>query len=208
MKKLIAIISFIAMATVAMAQSAEQIISRMEEEMNKQNVKDGFAMTIDIKVMILGTLTSRSYSVGDKIRMETTVKDSDIITWQDGKTEWTYNAEKNEIEIKNMEPKEKSESEGDAELFKGITDGYDVSIDKETATDWHIRCKKSKKNTDKDAPKKMDLVVEKGTYLPVSLSASMSGVSMTMRDFSYDVTEEQVTFNPKNYPNATIIDKR
>ena len=45
MKKLIAIISFIALATAAMAQTAEEIVSRMEAEMSKHNESEGFAMT-------------------------------------------------------------------------------------------------------------------------------------------------------------------
>ena len=208
MKKLIAIISFIAMATVAMAQTAEEIVSRMDAEMSKHDDSEGIAMTMDIKIIIIGTMSSRSYVLGDKMRVEADMKDKSIITWSDGQTEWTYDSEKNEIEITNAKPKEKSETEGDTEMFSGITDGYDVKIDKETATEWHIRCKKSKSNPDKDAPKKMDLVVAKGTYWPVSLTSSVSAATVTIRDFSYGVTEEQVTFNPKDFPNATIIDKR
>lgn len=208
MKKLIAIIGFIAMATVAMAQSAEEIVSRMDAEMSKHDESEGIIMTMDIKMIIIGTMSSKSYVLGDKMRIEANMEDKSIITWNDGKTEWTYDSEKNEIEITNAKPKEKSETDGDTKMFSGITDGYDVKIDKETATEWHIRCKKSKSNPDKDAPKKMDLVVAKGTYWPVSLTTSVTAATVTMRDISYGVTEEQVTFNPKNYPNATIIDKR
>ena len=93
-------------------------------------------------------------------------------------------------------------------MFSNVTEGYDVKIDKETPTEWHLRCKRSKSNPDKDAPKRMDLVVEKDTYWPVSLTASLKGVTMTMREISYGVTEEQVTFDPKAYPNATVVDKR
>ena len=51
MKKLIAIISFIALATAAMAQTAEEIITRMEAEMSKQDESEGTAMTMDMKRM-------------------------------------------------------------------------------------------------------------------------------------------------------------
>ena len=54
----------------------------------------------------------------------------------------------------------------------------------------------------------MNLVVAKGTYMPVSLSAKMSLVTVTLRDLSFDVTEEMVTFDPSKYPTATVIDKR
>ncbi len=208
MKKLLSIFAFIAFAAVAVAQTPEEIISRMEAEMGKHDESEGFVMTMDMKIIIVGTISSRSYVLGDKMRIEANRDGKDFITWSDGTTDWSYDSEKNEIEITNAKPREKSETEGDTKLFKGITDGYDVKIDKETATEWHIRCKRSRSNPDKDAPKRMDLVVAKGTYWPVSLSTSVTGASVTMRDISFGVTEEQVTFDSKAYPNATIVDKR
>lgn len=208
MKKLLSIIAFIAFAGVAIAQTPEEIISRMEAEMAKHDEKEGLAMTMDMKIPILGTFSSRTYTLGDKYRIEITEDGKQSITWSDGQTDWTYSSEKNEIEIKKHEVKEKTETEGDAKMFSGITDGYDVKLDKETSDSWQFLCKRSKSNPDKDAPKKMTLIVAKGTYMPISLSAKVSAITITMRDLSYGVTEEQVTFNPKNYPNATIVDKR
>lgn len=208
MKKIIAIISFIALATSAMAQTAEEIITRMDAEMSKHNESEGFAMTMDMKIIFIGTISSRSYILGDKMCIEANRDGKDFITWSDGKTEWSYDSEKNEIEITNAKPKEKSKAESDTKMFTGITDGYDVKIDKETPTEWHIRCKRSKSNPDKDAPKKMDLVVAKGTYWPVSLSTSVTAATVTMRDLSFGVTEKQVTFDEKDYPGVKIVDKR
>ena len=208
MKKLLSIIAFIAFAGVAIAQTPEEIISRMEAEMAKHDEKEGLVMTMDMKIPILGTFSSRTYTLGDKYRIEVSEDGKQSITWSDGKTDWTYSSEKNEIEIKKHEVKEKTETEGDAKMFSGITDGYDVKLDKETSDSWQFLCKRSKSNPDKDAPKKMTLIVAKGTYMPISLSAKVSAITITMRDLSYGVTEEQVTFNPKNYPNATLVDKR
>ena len=208
MKTLLSVIFFVAMAAVAVAQTPQEIVSRMEAEMDKHDESEGIAMTMDIKIIIVGTISSRSYVLGDKMRVEASRDGNQFITWSDGKTDWNYDSGKNEIEITNAKPREKSETEGDTKLFDGITDGYDVKIDKETATEWHIRCKRLKSNPDKDAPKKMDLVISKGTYWPVSLSTSVTGASVTMRNISFGATEKQVTFDAKDYPNAKIIDKR
>ena len=208
MKKLIAIISFIALATTAMAQTAEEIVSRMNAEMSKHNESEGFAITMDMKIILVGTISSRSYILGDKMRIEANKDGKDFITWSDGKTEWSYDSETNEIEITNAKPREKSDKDSNTKMFKNVTEGYDVKIDKETATEWHIRCKRSKSNPDKDAPKRMDLVVAKDTYWPVSLTTSVTAASLTMRDISYGVTEQQVTFNEKDYPGVKIVDKR
>ena len=202
MKRLFSIIAFIAMAAVAVAQTPEEIISRMEAEMAKHDEKEGLAMTLEMKIPILGTFSSRNYTLGDKYRIEVSEDGKQTITWSDGQTDWNYDSEKNQVEIKKHEVKEKTETEGDAKMFNG------VKLDKETSDTWQLLCKRSRSNPDKDAPKKMTLVVAKGTYMPVSLSASVSLMTITMRDLSYGVTEEQVTFNPKNYPNATIVDKR
>ena len=208
MKRLLAIISFIALATTAMAQTAEEIVSRMNAEISKHNESEGFAITMDMKIILVGTISSRSYILGDKMRIEANKDGKDFVTWSDGKTEWSYDSETNEIEITNAKPKEKSAKDSNTKMFKDVTEGYDVRIDKETATEWHIRCKRSKSNPDKDAPKRMDLVVAKGTYWPVSLTTSVTAASVTMRDFSFGVTEQQVTFNEKDYPGVKIVDKR
>ena len=205
LKKLFSIICFLGMAGVMVAQTPQEIISRMDAEMDKHD-KEGLIMTVDAKVPILGTMTTKTYTLGDKARVEANMMGMDVITWTDGKTAWTYNSKKNEVEISKQ--KGSPESEGDAEMFNGITDGYDVTITKETAKAWELLCKKSKSNKDKDAPKKMELVVAKGTYMPVSLKTKISGIGITMRNISFGVTEKQVTFNANDYPGATIVDKR
>ena len=110
--------------------------------------------------------------------------------------------------IRDENEKPGAGTETDAEMFSGITDDYDVSIKKETADAWHLLCKKSKNNTDKDAPKTIDLVISKKNYYPLSLSTKMSGVSMNLHGISFGVTEKQVTFNAADYPTAKIVDKR
>ena len=204
MKKLFGIMVFIVFATVAVAQTPQEIISRMEAEMEKHE-KDGVSMIVDVKIPILGTMTTHTYTLGDKMCFKVSMLGTEVISWVDGDTEWTYNSKDNEIEIRKSEG---TGEEGDMSMFIGITEGYDVSIDKETTQAWYLLCKKSKSNPDKDAPKKIDLVVAKRTYFPISLKTKVSNMTMTMRDISYGVTEKQVTFNPKDYPNATIMDKR
>ena len=205
LKKLFSLVCFLGMAGVLVAQTPQEIISRMEAEMNKHD-KEGLIMTVDAKVPILGTMTTKTYTLGTKARFEASMMGVDVVTWTDGQTTWTYDSKKNEVEIRKQDGD--TETEGDAEMFNGITEGYDVSINKETATTWNLLCKKSKSNKDKDAPKKMELVVAKGNYMPVSLKTKLSGIGITMRNISFGVTEKQVTFNANDYPGVTIVDKR
>ena len=155
-----------------------------------------------------GIIQPKTYALGEKIRVEGKALGVQIITWYDETTEWSYNSKTNEVDIQNVDVKDSEANENEADMFLGIADGYDVSIEKETADAWHILCKKSKDNTDKDDPKTINLVIAKRTYYPVSLKAKVSGTSVTLRDVSFGVKESQVTFNPKDYPTAKIVDKR
>lgn len=205
MKKLVlAFMAVWAAVVAAVAQTPEEIVSRMEAEMNS-HAGEGIAMTVDIKIPILGTATSRSYVYGSKLRVEMKMMGAQVVTWSDGETSWTYVSKDNSLTIKSAG--HKKANTGDVELFMGITDGYDVSMKKETADAWHLLCKKSKGNKDEDDPKTMDLVVSKKNYYPLSLKASMSGMTMTMRDISFDVTETDVTFDPSKFPGVKIIRK-
>ena len=206
MKKLLGILIGLCVAVSALAQTAEQILTKMDEQMT-QHESEGVIMTVETKIPIIGTIRMKSYMLGDKLRMETTMMGADLIIWDDGITEYTYNSKDNEITI-DKGAGSSSEDSGDLDMFSGITDGYTVSIKKETADAWYILCKKNKDNVNKEDPKNMDVVVAKGTYYPVSLSAKIDGVTMIMKDISFGVTQEQMTFDLSKYPDAKIIDKR
>ena len=208
MKRILALLTACVLAVAAYAQTAEEIMAKMEEVMNQVGEDSGLRMTMDIKIPILGTMSSKAWSLGDKMRMEAEMMGKKIITWQDGKTEWTYDVEDNKITIENQDQTKKSDEKENMEMFQNATEGYDVSIAKENATSWTIKCKKNRSNTNKDDPKNMEIVVAKGTYYPVSLSAKVDMVTVTMRDLGFNVTEKDVTFNKADYPGATIIDKR
>ena len=204
----------LAVAVLALAQTPQEIVSRMEKEMDKHE-KDGMSMVVDVKVPILGTMTTKASFLGDRCRIEASMMGVDIITWSDETSEWIYNAKSNEVEIRKLPVKTDKEGAartadgaGDVDLFSRVSAGYDVSIKKETADAWFILCKKKSTNTEKDAPKSIDLVIAKGTYYPVSLSTKMSGVALTMRDVKFGVSEKMVTFSPEDFPGVTITDKR
>lgn len=205
MKKVFCFFTCLALSVAAMAQSAEEILEKMDEVFG-QYENSGIAMTVQTKIPILGSVTMKAYSMDKKSRMETRMFGVDLIIWDDGVTEWTYNSKNNELEIANSKPS--SGEDGDADMFKGVADGYDVSIKKETDEAWYILCKKSKTNTNKEDPKNMEIVVAKGSYHPISLTTKISGTTLTMKDLSFNVTEDQVTFDPKKYASAKVVDKR
>ena len=209
MKKILCILVTLVLSSVSVfAQTPEEIIAQMDQVMEKHEAKDGFAMVMEMKIPILGSFASAVKSWGDKMRMEIDVKGEQMITYIDGDTEWDYNVKEKVIKIKKRDVTKKSKEEENMKMFQSATDGYDVSISKETDKAWYLRCKKSRSNTNKDDPKNMDLVIAKGTYMPLSLSAKVSGITITMRDLDFNVTEKDVTFNQADYPGVKIVDER
>ena len=196
------------LAVAAYAQTAEEIIAKMEEVMEQYEEESGLRMTMDIKIPILGTMSTKAWTLGDKMRMEAEAMGKKVVTWQDGETEWTYDSDGNTITIKNQDKSKKSDEKENMEMFHNATEGYDVSLAKEDADSWTIKCRKNRSNTKKDDPKNMEIVVAKGTYYPLSLSAKVDLVTVTIRDLKFNVTEKEVTFNKADYPGATIIDNR
>ncbi len=208
MKRILTFICALVLTTAAFAQTPEEIVVEMGKAMEKHEVTDGFAMVMEMKIPILGTFASAVKSWRDKMRMEMDVKGEQVITYIDGDTEWDYNVKEKVIKIKKRDVTKKSKEEENMKMFQSATDGYDVSISKETDKAWYLRCKKSRSNTNKDDPKNMDLVIAKGTYMPLSLSAKVSGITITMRDLDFNVTEKDVTFNQADYPGVKIVDER
>ena len=204
MRKIQTFLFILIVSVTAYAQSAQEIVSRMEAEMERHNA-DGIAMTVEMKIPIVGSFESKVWQLGNKLRMDVIIEEPlKISPWTDGTTTWIYTLVTNEVQISNGA----ADIDGDSDMFEDVSKGYDVSIISQTSKDWTISCKKSKSNKDKDAPKKMELVIAKGTYYPVSMGFKQSGVTITMRDISFGATEEQVTFNIDDYPGVTVVDKR
>jgi outer membrane lipoprotein-sorting protein len=203
----ICIAALLASVAISLAQTPEEIIGRMDSEMKKAD-EQGLAITMDIAIPIIGKTSAAMRIRGEKSRTEMSLKDFKETLWMDESTMWTYSSKDNEVVIENRSADSKNSSDDNIEMFSGITEGYDVTLEKETADTWQFRCDKSKSNTNKDDPKKMTLIVSKKDYMPKSLSTKLKGVTVTMRDAKLGVSESEVTFNPASLPGVTITDKR
>lgn len=206
MKRFLITVSALFAATALFAQTNEEILARMDAELATLD-SNGFSMIMELKIPILGSYSTNMYTRGNKTKALIDVKGEKTILWSDSVTDWEYDVNKNELTITNAKAS-KSSSDDNMSALKGVTDGYDVKLKKEDDIAWYFVCTKSKTNTNKDDPKKMDLAVSKTTFLPVRTSITQHGVTVTFRDFAKGVAEADVTFDPSLYPNATIVDKR
>ena len=193
----------IAFAFAASAQTADEIIARMDKEVEKGETK-GLAMTMSMKIPVVGEFSSRIKSLGDNSYAESMVKGEKIQIWSDKKTNWTYNSKGNEVVIENSKAGDNNEQD----MVKGLTEGYKATLKKETVDTWVIKCDKLKSNEDKDDPNTMDLVVSKETYLPVRLSTKIKMVKVSMTNFTIGVSPEEVKYDPSAFKDAKITDKR
>ena len=204
MKRLLLMLSVALMSVLTLhAQTTDEIISRMETEFEAHQ-SEGIIMTMDIKIALVGDISTRIMSLGDKYCA--TIADGSTITWGDGKTTWTYDLHKDEVTIEKATAG--SDASENVSMLKGITAGYKVKLVKETSQAWYFKCKKLSSNKNKDDIKKMELVVDKETYYPVSMTSKGLLASVAIRDVSFGVTEDQVTYNPALYSDAKIVDKR
>ena len=100
MKKLVlAFMAVLVSVVAAVAQTPKEIVDRMEATMNAHE-KEGVIMTVDLKLLIVGTTTSKSYMLGDKTRVEMKMMGVQIITWSDGEKDWTYISKDNTLTIR------------------------------------------------------------------------------------------------------------
>ena len=126
MKRLFVLLTACLLAVAAYAQTAEEIIAKMDEAMSQVSEENGFRMTMDLKIPILGTMSTNAWTLGDKMRLEAKMMGKQLITWEDGETEWTYDADENTITIENQDKTKKSDEKENMKMFQSATEGYDV----------------------------------------------------------------------------------
>lgn len=206
MKRIVLIIAAFLAAFGLSAQTPEEIIKRMDAALDKA-AENGTAFTFIMDIPILGKASTRVYSLGDKVKMEVGMMGEVNEAWIDGNTSWIYDKTSNEL-IANAVNKSDDAAADAMSAFQGITDGYNVSLEKETNDTWYLLCKKSRKNKNKDEAKKMYLAVSKGSYMPVYLRMKAKGIGMSIENIKPGVDPEVVAFSLDKFPGAKIKDQR
>ncbi len=207
MKRILLIAAVIVAATFSVkAQTPSEIVTRMSEELAKGDTM-GQAFDLMMKLPIIGTTGGRTWLLGDKYRIEIVGVEDSPISWRDKDTEWEYDPKENTVTIKHFTPSSDSK-DGEVKHLEGLDKDYDLKIDREDAKAWYMTGKKSKTNTKKDDPKKIELAVSKASYLPIYHRCKEKGITVSLENVVIGVTEEEVTFDPAKYPGVKIIDQR
>lgn len=194
----------------AFAQTGQEIVDRMNQMMSDRKA-DGICVSVDVKIPILGTVTTKTYSLGNKKRLEIETSEINTITFIDDTLQWTYIPGSSEVALTNIKvgnANASNEPGMDVGMFDDIPEGYDITIKSQNSVKWELLCKRKKSNKDDDSPKTITLEVRKDTYEPISMSTKIMGINCTMHHFIFGVSESKVTFNLDDFPGVTINDQR
>ena len=208
MKRLLCFAIAFLSATVTFAQTGLEIVTRMNQRMSDRQ-SEGMCMSADVKIPVMGTVTTRTYAYGNKRRMEVESSKINTITFIDDTLQWTYVKGSSEVVLTNLNIGKRSDNPGtDTGMFDDIPDAYDITIKSQNAVKWELQCKRKKNIDDDDYPKHLTLEVRKETFEPISMNFKVMGISMSMHHIIFGIPESKVTFNPDDFPGVTVSDQR
>ena len=210
MKKTLCLYFALVWAVSAFAQTGQEIVERMNQRFSERKA-DGICLSVDVKIPILGTVTTKTYAYGNKRRMDVETSDINTITFIDDTLQWTYIPGTSEVALTNIKvgnTNTSNEPGMDEGMFDDIPGNYDITIKSQNSVKWELQCKRKKAIKDDDLPKAVTLEVRKDTYEPISMSTKVMGINCTMHHFIFGIPESKVTFNLDDYPGVTINDQR
>ena len=119
-------------------------------------------------------------------------------TYDDGQTVWAISADNNEVGVYNKATYG-CQSPRYTDYLSNISKDYKVSILDETDDSWVILCKSRTLSRLLADGRDMELTVSKATFEPETLVIRDKDYYITLSDFNYGVTEDQVTYHPTHY---------
>lgn len=167
----------------------------MQARSEVQKVSESFEGTVDIK--------------GDKFVLKT----PDMITWFDGKTQWSYVERNDEVNV-SIPSGEELQATNPALLLRSYKKGFTARYKSEStapngkaAYDIELTPKK------KSDILRVELQIEKYSGLPASITVfAKNGVSHTIRIGQIKTGVNQpdsfFVFNEQEYPDAEVVDLR
>lgn len=229
MKKLVCFVFAFASVMTSFAQNAKEIVSKMEESFAAR-CQEGVSFNSKWSVSVVNGRTTRLVAnmsgESEPEMLKEAVGDIDFLTssvsmledrtcevfpdrtmYDDGNTIWKYSASNNEIGIYNKATYG-SKSPCYVDFLSDIKKNYNLSIVDETDDLWVIACKCKPVDRYLGDGRDLELTVCKDTFDPETLVIRDKDYYITLTDFNYGVTEDQVTFHPAEYLAATFSDNR
>ena len=178
------------------AQTAQQILGKTAATMNgRVGVRANFIMS--------GAYGNTSGSIAVKGNKFNAVTPASIV-WYDGKTQWTYMKNTQEVNVSN--PSEGQQSLNPCKFIYLYKNGYTLSS-KTVSGGWQVHL--VAKNTSRSI-KEMYVTVNKSYQLKqVKMRQSNGWTTFNVSNFrNASIPDSQFRFNSKDYPKAEVIDLR
>ena len=207
---LIALLSLPVIAQQQQSQ-AKVILDKTAEAFRKAGgVKADFTVKAVANGLVEGAENGTIQLKGEKFVLKT----SDIITWFDGKTQWSYVTKNDEVNVSNPTQEELQQINPYTFLYmyqKGFS--YKLGTVKvyQGKAVWEVILTANDKKQELES---ITLYVTKSTYEPVYIQLQQRGqktrneITVTGYQTRLNYADSIFSFDKKQYPNAEIIDLR
>lgn len=209
--KLITLLCLISFTSVAFAQDTRSILDKASAAYDKAGgVVANFTLDVkDTKTKSTHSYDGKAYMKGDKFKIEI----PDATTWFDGKTQWVYVKDTEEVNISNPAGDE-LQSISPSVLFNIYKKGFNLKYRGEKVLNgrsvYEIELTPQRKGSDFT---KILVQTDKlnNTFSKIILT-DKSGVENTLVIKRYqtgsNLSDDVFRFSKKDYPNAEIVDLR
>lgn len=183
--------------------TANQIIDKC---LTKFNTSKGISATYTIVGRNISKQSGTIKIQGNKF----SISHPSITTWYDGKTQWNYNSDSDEVTISTLSSSE-IEMINPYAIVKNYKANYTATLSKSKIKGTYCIVLNAK--SPKNQIKKIYLYIKSGDYVParldiVSDNNSLSTIVITNYKSGQNFHSSDFVFSTKKYKSATIIDLR
>jgi len=201
-RRIITLLFAAVIALGAGAQGTSKAKSILDKTAKIVSNKSGASANFKISGGNTGTLTGKISIKGNKFHATT----PEASVWYDGKTQWAYMKDTEEVNVSTPTDAQQAQmnpykfitlyQKGYALTLKTLSGAYEV----------HLKAQNAKQSI-----KEMYITVNSKTYLPTKVKMLQGGKwsTITISNFkAQTLSDATFTFNPKQYPDAEVIDLR
>lgn len=199
MKKICILITAMLFAIASSGQTAKQVLDKTAAVVsNKSGVTASFTISSKQYGNSSGTISVK----GKKFYANTSAG----IVWFDGKTQWTYVKDNDEVNI-NTPTQEDLQAINPYNFIYMYKQGYAATMTA-NGQNFVVTLKATAKNK---GVQEMQITINKQSYVPsqVRMLQNKQWMTINVKNFKKaNLSDGLFRFNPKAYPNAEIIDLR
>ena len=206
------LIALLSLPVIAQQQSqAKVILDKTAEAFRKAGgVKADFTVKAVTNGLVEGAENGTIQLKGEKFVLKT----SDIITWFDGKTQWSYVTKNDEVNVSTPTQEELQQINPYTFLYmyqKGFSYKLGTVKTFQGKAVWEVVLTANDKKQELES---ITLYVTKNAYEPVCIQLQQRGqktrneITVTAYQTGLDYADDVFTFDRKAYPTAEVIDLR